>query len=171
MSWGLLVLRLVVGLTVAAHGSQKLWGWFGGHGLVATGGFLEQLGFQPGRRAALMAGLAETVGGVSLALGALTPLGVALVIAVMIVAIVTVHIDKGFFNTDGGFEYPLLLAVTSLCLALTGPGAASVDAAFGLALFGLPWALAAMIVGALGAVVQLATRHRPPLVQPRPRPA
>src|SRR5690242_4903034 len=74
MDFGLLVLRLVVGLTLAAHGTQKLFGWFGGYGLAGTGGFMEQLGFHPGKRAAFLAGLTETVGGVLLALGAATPL-------------------------------------------------------------------------------------------------
>ena len=73
MSIGILILRLVVGLTLAAHGTQKLFGWFGGYGLAGTGGFLEQLGFVPGRRHALFAGLAETGAGLLLALGLLTP--------------------------------------------------------------------------------------------------
>src|SRR6058998_3736035 len=92
MSLGLLILRLVVGLTMAAHGAQKLFGWFGGYGLAATGGFLEQLGFVPGRRHALFAGLAELSGGLLLALGLATPLAAMLITSVMFVAIATVHI-------------------------------------------------------------------------------
>src|SRR5215467_11873908 len=84
MDLGLLLLRLVAGLSFAAHGTQKLFGWFGGHGLAGTGGFLEQLGFHPGKRAALMAGLGEAGGGLLLALGALTPLAAAILIGVML---------------------------------------------------------------------------------------
>src|SRR2546423_5380191 len=86
MALGLLILRLVVGLTMAAHGSQKLFGWFGGYGLAGTGGFLEQLGFVPGRRNALFAGLAEMGGGLLLAAGLATPIAAALALSVMVVA-------------------------------------------------------------------------------------
>jgi putative oxidoreductase len=93
MALGLLILRLVVGVTLAAHGAQKLFGWFGGYGLAGTGGFMEQLGFHPGKRAALMAGLAEAAGGLLLALGAATPLAATLIVGVMLVAIATVHLE------------------------------------------------------------------------------
>src|SRR6185503_21161383 len=86
MSVGLLMLRLVVGLSLAAHGAQKLFGWFGGYGLTGTGQFLEQLGFRPGRLHAAQAGLAEFLGGLFLAAGFLTPLATAAVLAVMLVA-------------------------------------------------------------------------------------
>src|SRR2546425_6048786 len=81
MSIGILILRLAIGLTLAAHGAQKLFGWFGGYGLTGTGGFLEQLGFVPGRRNALFAGLAEVGGGLLLALGLATPLAAAMIVA------------------------------------------------------------------------------------------
>jgi putative oxidoreductase len=97
MDIGLLLLRLTVGLTLAAHGTQKLLAWFGGPGLDGTGQFFEMLGFHPGRRYALMAGLAETGGGLLLALGLLMPLATTLVFSVMFVAVATVHIKKGFF--------------------------------------------------------------------------
>ena len=97
MSLGLLILRLVVGLSLAAHGTQKLFGWFGGYGLKGTGQFLEQLGFRPGRLQALQAGLAETLGGLFLAAGFLTPAAAAAVVAVMLVAAVSVHLKNGFF--------------------------------------------------------------------------
>src|SRR5216117_2865677 len=90
MDTALLIGRLFFGLGIAAHGAQKLFGWFGGYGLAGTGGFLEQLGFHPGKRAAFMAGFAETAGGVLLALGAATPLAATLIVGVMLVAIVTV---------------------------------------------------------------------------------
>src|SRR6266446_4682524 len=104
MSIGLLILRLVVGLTLAAHGTQKLFVWFGGYGLTGTGGFLEQLGFVPGRRNALVAGLAETGAGVLLALGLATPVAAAVALSVMVVAGVSAHASKGFFAHNGGYE-------------------------------------------------------------------
>jgi putative oxidoreductase len=158
MDLGFLVLRLVVGLTLAAHGAQKLFGWFGGHGLAATGGFMEQLGFRPGKRAAFMAGLSETAGGLLLALGAFTPLAATLIIGVMLVAIVTAHLPKGFFNHNGGYEYPLVLASAALSVALGGPGRISVDAWLGHEYSGMAWGLASLLVGATGAAVQLANR-------------
>lgn len=166
MDLGQLVLRLVVGLTLAAHGTQKLFGWFGGYGLAGTGGFLEKLGFYPGRRAAFMAGFAETVGGLLLALGAGTPLAATLVVGVMLVAIVTVHWTKGFFNPNGGYEYPMVLAVAALSVVVTGPGRISVDAWLGREYVGIAWGLISLIVGSVGALVQLASRHRGPAVQP-----
>src|SRR3989442_7023262 len=102
MDIGLLLLRLTLGLTLAAHGTQKLFGWFGGPGLDATGQFFEMIGFIPGRRHAVRAGLAETGGGLLLALGLLTPVGAALPFSVMLVAAVTVHIKKGFLPRTAG---------------------------------------------------------------------
>src|SRR5258707_9932022 len=119
MSIGLLILGLVVGLTLAGHGTQKLFGWFGGYGLTGTAGFLEQLGFVPGRRNALFAGLAELGGGLLLALGLATPLAAVLIISVMFVAIVSVHLKSGFFNHMQGYEYLLLLAVVALSIVVT----------------------------------------------------
>jgi putative oxidoreductase len=165
MDLGLLALRLVVGLTLAAHGTQKLFGWFGGYGLTGTGGFLEQLGFRPGKRAAFMAGFSEAGGGLLLALGAITPLAATLIIGVMMVAAVTVHLPKGFFNHNGGYEYPLVLASAALTVALTGPGRISVDAWLGQEYSGIAWGLAALGLGVVGATVQIASRHREPAVE------
>src|SRR5882672_9868046 len=114
MSIGLLILRLVVGLALAAHGAQKLFGWFGGYGIAGTGQFLEQLGFRPGRLQAAQAGIAETVGGLFLAAGFLTPAAAAALVAVMVVAAVSVHIKKGFFAQSGGYEYTLVLGGAAL---------------------------------------------------------
>src|SRR5258707_2960319 len=125
MSIGILILRLVVGLTLAAHGAQKLFGWFGGYGLTGTGGFLEQLGFVPGRRNALLAGLAETGAGLLLALGVATPVAAAVALSVMVVAGVSAHAPKGFFAHNGGHEHQLPLEGPALCGAVTGPGALS----------------------------------------------
>ena len=165
MDLGLLVLRLVVGLTLAAHGTQKLFGWFGGHGLAGTGAFMDQLGFRPGRRAALMAGLSESAGGLLLVLGAATPLAATLIVGVMLVAIATVHWAKGFFNHAGGYEYPLVLATAAVSVAITGPGRISVDLLLGREYAGIGWGLAALVAGSAGAALQIARRHREP-VQP-----
>jgi putative oxidoreductase len=161
MAIGLLILRLAVGLTMVAHGAQKLFGWFGGYGLAGTGGFMEQLGFVPGRRHALFAGLAELGGGVLLALGLLTPLAATLIISVMFVAVATVHVKHGFFAHQQGYEYNLILAVVALSVAIIGPGALSIDAALGLQDAGPVWGLAALLAGLIGGTVQVAGRRAP----------
>ena len=161
MSIGILILRLVVGLTLAAHGSQKLFGWFGGYGLTGTGGFLEQLGFVPGRRNALVAGLAETGAGVLLALGLATPVAAAVALSVMVVAGVSAHASKGFFAHNGGYEYTLILGIAALSVAFTGPGALSLDAVLGVHDAGAGWGLAALVVALAGAGLRLARRRFP----------
>jgi len=158
MSIGLLILRLVVGLTLAAHGAQKLFGWFGGYGLAGTGQFLEQLGFRPGRIQAAQAGLAEVVGGLLLAAGFLTPVGAAAIVAVMLVASVSVHLKNGFFAPGGGYEYNLALGAAAAALAFTGPGALSLDQAFGISWSGDAWGAAALAAGLIGGAVPLLTR-------------
>ena len=168
MSIGILILRLVVGLTLAAHGAQKLFGWFGGYGLTGTGGFLEQLGFVPGKRNALFAGLAEAVGGLLLALGFATPLAAAMIIAVMTVASVSVHLKHGFFNHNQGYEYTMTLAVIAVSIAFTGPGPFSLDAVLGVHAAGPAWGVAAAALGLAGAAIQLAGR-RVPVSQEAPK--
>lgn len=158
MSVGLLILRLVVGLGLAAHGAQKLFGWFGGYGIAGTGQFLEGLGFRPGRLHAVQAGLAEVLGGLFLAAGFLTPLGAAAVVAVMLVAAVSVHFKGGYFAQSGGYEYLLLLAAAALTLAFTGPGAISLDQALGIAWSGDKWGLFALVAGLVGGAVPLVAR-------------
>ncbi len=137
MNIGLLIVRLVIGLTLAAHGTQKLFGWFGGFGLANTGAFFEQqLGFRPGRLHAALAGIAEFGSGLLLAAGFLTPAAAAGAIAVMFVGSVSVHGRKGFFLQTGGFEYTLVLGAVALGLAFTGPGTFSLDQALGLSRVG-----------------------------------
>jgi putative oxidoreductase len=161
MDLGMLLLRVVVGMTLAAHGAQKLFGWFGGHGLDGTGKFMTMLGFQPGRRHALMAGLAEAGAGVLLVLGFLTPLGAALGASVMLVAAVTTHVKNGFFSSSDGFEYNLVLGVSALSVAFIGPGVASIDALLGYSLGGALWGAVAALVAVIGAASQLAQRRLP----------
>ncbi len=127
---GLLALRLGVGATLVAHGTQKLFGWFGGHGLAGTAGFFESIGFTPGRANAMLAGAGEAGGGSLLALGLATPAAGAAVAGTMAVA-ASMHKDNGFFAQDGGLEYPAVLALTAGAIALSGPGRLSLDAAFG----------------------------------------
>src|SRR3982750_2384699 len=105
MAIGILLLRLTIGLTLAAHGAQKLFGWFGGLGLERTGQAFDAIGFQPGRRHALLAGLVELAAGGLRAAGLATPLAAALAASVMMVAAVSVHWRNGFFITEGGYEY------------------------------------------------------------------
>ena len=162
LSVGLLIARVVVGLVMAAHGSQKLFGWFGGYGLNRTGEFFVQLGFQPGRTFAAAASLTEITSGLLVALGFLGPVGPALMISVMIVAMVTVHRGHGLFAQTNGHEVPLLYSTIALGLALTGYGQYSLDAWLGIA---HRWTNAAtmivLAVGVLGAFGNLALRRKP----------
>ena len=116
MNSGFLVLRLVVGLVMAAHGSQKLFGWFGGYGLNGTGGYFEKLGFRPGKLFAFAAGASEFAGGLLVTLGLLGPVGPALLLATMIVATVTVHWQHGLFATENGVELPLLYSAAAVAV-------------------------------------------------------
>jgi putative oxidoreductase len=161
MELGLFLLRITVGLTLAAHGAQKLLGWFGGYGIAGTAGWLESVGFRPGRRHAILAGVTEIGGGLLLAIGLATPLAAAIVASVMIVAAVIVHLKNGFFVTSGGVEYNVVLGVAALAIAFTGPGALSIDALFGYADGGVLPGVAALVVAVVGAAGQLASRQLP----------
>ncbi|MGG4105400.1 DoxX family protein [Paenibacillus lautus] len=125
---GLLLLRLVVGLSFMAHGAQKLFGWFGGYGPKGTGGWMESVGIKPGVAIAVLSGLMELVGGLLFAVGFLTVLGAALITLTMLGAIVKVHGRNGYWSTANGYEYNLLLIAVAVGLALTGAGAYSLDA-------------------------------------------
>lgn len=128
-SLSLLPLRLAAGSILAAHGAQKLFGWFGGHGLSGTGAFFQEtLGMAPGVFWAFNAGAAEFVGGLMIAAGALTRVGAALNVVTMAVAILLVH-RSAFFAASGGMEFPLLLLAASVTLLIAGGGSASVDRA------------------------------------------
>jgi putative oxidoreductase len=159
MEAGLLLLRVVLGLTMAAHGTQKAFGWFGGHGMSGTSAWLGSMGFRPGRLQANALVLAEFGGGLCMAVGLLTPFAAAGIIGVMVVAIVTVHWVNGFFNTPGGFEFNLLIATAAAALAFTGPGPVSMDNALGWTPSGVRWGLIAIAIGVLAGVIVVRTRR------------
>jgi putative oxidoreductase len=155
---GLFVIRVALGLLLFAHGTQKLFGWFGGYGVDATGGFFESLGHRPGRRMATLAGLSEAGGGALLVLGLLTPLAAAMAMGVMVVAAVSAHAQNGLWNSDGGYELPLTNGLVAAGLAFTGAGNWSLDHALGWGLSGWGWGLLAVVVAMLASTVQLARR-------------
>ena len=126
---GPLALRVPVGLIFAAHGAQKLFGWFGGYGLEGTGQFFGSIGLNPGYLMALLAGAAEFFGGLALVLGLLVRPAAAALAFAMLVAIFAVHISKGFFMSNNGYEYALALFAASVSLLFSGGGRYAVDAA------------------------------------------
>jgi putative oxidoreductase len=163
LNLGLLLIRLIFGLVMVAHGAQKLFGWFGGYGLAGTGGFFESLGFRPGRRFAFAAALSEFTGGWLFALGFLGPVGPALIVAVMLVASISVHWRNGLFAATNGVEVPLLYATAAIGVALIGFGTYSLDAALGLATFWTPGLIGlALTAGVLGGIANLILRRSPP---------
>jgi putative oxidoreductase len=161
MDAGLLIARLVFGTVMAAHGAQKLFGWFGGYGITGTGGFFESVGFRPGRALALAAGIGETASGLLVALGLFGPIGPAVMLSVMVVAS-SLHWSNGLFAMSNGIELPLLYGASAVTLAFTGYGVYSLDALFGIARFWTPelvWA--ALALGVFGGVTNVALRHAP----------
>jgi len=130
LAWPLV--RITTGLLLIPHGAQKLFGWFGGYGLAATGQYFEStLGMSPGLAFATLAGLIEFVGGLALVLGLFTR-PVALAVAVFMGVALSVHVPNGFFWTSGGIEYPLMWGLLAVALVLRGGGAYSLDARLGL---------------------------------------
>ena len=168
MKPGRLLLRAVVGGYFIGHGTQKLFGWFGGHGLHATGQFFENLGLRPGKRHAVAAGVAEAGGGALLVLGAATPLAAGVLTATMITAIIRVHAKNGPWLTDQGYEYNLVLIAAVLSLAETGPGSPSIDGARGSTLHGPKWAFLALLLGAAGAAGAHVVAGKAPAPEPAP---
>jgi len=126
---GALALRIPVGIIFAAHGAQKLFGWFGGYGLEGTGQFFGSIGLNPGYLMALLAGAAEFFGGLALVAGLLVRPAAATLAFAMLIAIFSVHISKGFFMDKGGYEYALALFAAALSLLFSGAGRFSVDRA------------------------------------------
>ena len=165
---GLLTLRAGVGGVLLAHGVQKLFGWLGGAGLTGTADAFEQMGFRPGRPAAIAAGLGEAGGGALIVLGLFTPAAGAAAAGTMIPA-AAVHAPSGFFATGGGYEYPALLGL-SAALALTGPGDRSLDARLGHSL-SPPWMVAATLLASAAASALVLQRRRKALTAQNPAPA
>jgi putative oxidoreductase len=168
MAYGMLVLRVVAGLALAAHGSQKLFGSFGGGGPAGTREFFDGLGFRTPLAMAFIAGLSELGGGLLFAFGLVTPFAALALTVVMLNAIATVHWKKGFFNSAGGFEYNLLIIATVMAVTATGPGRFSLDEAFGWAasISGPWWALAIVVLAPMIAVVTLTLgRASPPAAE------
>jgi putative oxidoreductase len=151
MKIGRMLLRLTVGSLFFGHGTQKLFGLFGGHGLDATANMFESLGMRPGRRNAVAAGLAEAGGGAALAAGFATPVAAAALTSVMLTAVNRVHLKNGPWVTNGGYEYNIVLIAAVIALTEVGPGELSFDHAFGIERSGPGWALFALAAGAAGA--------------------
>jgi putative oxidoreductase len=145
MDFAIVVLRLVVGLLFVGHGTQKLFGWFGGPGLDGTEGMMGKLGYRPARAHAVMAGAAEAVGGLLLILGLLVPLAAAAIIGVMLNAIASVHGTKGPWVTNGGYEYNLVLITAAFVVATSASGVAG--------------GFLALLLGAVGAGIALRLRR------------
>jgi putative oxidoreductase len=165
---GLLLLRLGTGGVLAAHGAQKLFGWFGGHGIEGTGQYMESIGYVPGKASATAAGLAEAGGGTLLALGLATPAAGAAAAGAMAGAS-AVHAPNGFFAMEGGYEYAASLALAATGLAVAGPGRLSLDHAFRHvvdrgwmvpAALGVTAAVTTLVVGARAQRVRRQERHR-----------
>ena len=169
MKLGLTAFRVVIGATMFAHGAQKLFGWFGGPGPDKLGQAFEGMGLKPGKRNAIIAGASEAGGGLLLATGFLTPVGSAATIGVMHQAIETVHKEKGFFVTEGGYEYNLALAAAAFVLADVGPGPLSLDRALGTEVRGPLVALAALGAGLAGPRLLERLAPSEPAEAPAPR--
>jgi putative oxidoreductase len=152
MDIALLGLRLVVGLTFAAHAVPKFFSIWGGGGIQATADTFDQIGMRPGKLHVWLAGVAELGGGLLIALGLVMPFAAAALIATMTAAVLTVHLRNGFFNSNNGYEYNLVMAAAVFALAGTGPGQWSLDNAFNIDLAGTDWALAALGAGVLGGI-------------------
>jgi putative oxidoreductase len=163
--------RTTIGLLFVGHGTQKLFGWFGGGGPEGTGKFFEQVGLRPGRRYALAAGASEAGGGLCFALGAATPLAAAAISGSMITAIKTVHWKKGIWSSAGGYEYNLVLLAAVFGLTENGPGDWSLDALLGRSRWGTLWALAALAAGAAGSATVLAAAEEEADEEAQPPPA
>jgi len=146
---GLVILRLGIGLIIAAHGAQKLFGVWGGPGMTKWAQSVQRLRIRPATPWAWIAALSEFGGGLLLALGLISPLGSLAIIGAMLVAIATVHLSKGFWAAKGGFEFNLALIVGAAAIAFTGPGPYSLDNALGIH---LPEPLS-LIVGTIALIV------------------
>jgi putative oxidoreductase len=166
---GILILRLVIGLTLAAHGAQKLFGWWGGPGMKGWTGAMNRMRIRPATPWAWMSALAEFAGGLGLALGFLNPLPSFAIAGSMIIAIALVHLPKGFFIGKGGYEYNLAILAAAAAVALTGPGAYSLDAALGIRLPEPVTLIVMTVLLVIGVAATLATRAPEHATEPKPQ--
>ena len=162
---GLLILRLVVGLTLAGHGAQKVFGWWGGSGMAGWIEVVSRLRIRPAALWAWIAALSELGGGLLFALGLLSPLGSLAIAGTMLVAIATVHWANGFWNTKRGYEFNLTILASVAAIALAGPGAYSLDQALGIHLPEPITIVLGTIAVVVGVIVTLSFRSPKPLVQ------
>jgi putative oxidoreductase len=167
MGLGTLAIRGTLGPLFVGHGTQKLFGWFDGHGLDATSAGFESMGLRPGKRHALAAGTAEALGGALLTLGAATPLAASLITGTMVTAIRKVHASNGPWVTSGGWEYNAVVIAAMAWAAEAGPGKPSIDATLFPRLKGPAWTALAIGAGVAGSY--LATS--PPFNEPAPAPS
>jgi putative oxidoreductase len=168
MAIGLLILRLVIGLTIAAHGAQKLFGWWGGPGMTNWAQVVQRLRIRPAQPWAWVAAISEFGGGLLLALGLLSPLGSLAIVGAMVVAIATVHLSKGFWVAKGGYEFNLAVIGSAVALAFTGPGPYSLDNALGIHLPEPATLIVGTIALILGVSVTLLSRSQAePVTKPQ----
>lgn len=169
MAYGIFFLRVIVGLVLFAHGTQKLFGWWGGYGIKGTGGFFGGLRFRMPVVMAVVAGLGET-SGVLFALGLVTPLAALLMASTMVVAVGSVHITKGLFVGNGGYEYNLILWTCAVAVSAIGPGRFSLDRALGWDdnISGVWWGVGVLAASLVGGALVLALRTPAPPVAAAP---
>jgi putative oxidoreductase len=171
MNVALLVLRIVVGLYLIGHGTQKLFGWWGGTGIAGFGAGLSRMRFRPARFWAVVAGLAESVGGLLLALGLLSPLGSLAIVAAMLVATFAVHWGKGLFVGTGGPELPIINMAVAVAVAIAGPGRYSLDSWLGISLPEPAVGAVLAVLTLLGVGVAFITRRPAAATASNPSPA
>jgi putative oxidoreductase len=166
---GLLILRVVIGLTLAGHGAQKVFGWWGGPGMTGWTGAMNRMRIRPAVAWAWMSALAELLGGIGLAVGLLTPLPSLAIAGSMLVAIALVHWPKGFWTTKGGYEFNLAILAAIAAIALTGPGAYSLDSALRIQLPEPVTLIVGTVLVVIGVGVALGTRSPAVAAEPKPQ--
>jgi putative oxidoreductase len=168
---GLLVLRLAIGLIVAGHGAQKLFGWWGGPGMAGWAGVMGKMRVRPAVAWAWISALSEFGGGLLFALGFLSPLGSMAIAGAMLVAMIAVHLPRGFWNTKGGYEFNLSILAAVVAVAIAGPGAYSLDGLFGIRPPEPVTLIVAAVLVIAGVTATLLSRSPKPLEAPKPQTA
>ncbi|MCL4394620.1 MAG: DoxX family protein [Chloroflexi bacterium] len=163
LNLGMLILRVVLGVVFIGHGGQKLFGWFGGGGLKGTSAWIGSMGMRPAWFWGLLAALSEFGGGVLTLLGLLNPLGPLGIAAAMLIAIVKVHLSKGFWASKGGYEFPVMNLAAALTVGLVGVGAYSLDGLLGFALPEPASTGVGIVLVVLGSIVALASESVKPV--------